>query len=154
MLWLAGFTISFTVSRGLRRQLRANRYLAEHDALTDLPNRARFRRFVADEASHGGRAAVALVDLDRFKEVNDAVGHQNGDRMLIDLARRYEGLLRPGDRLARLGGDEFGIVLRDIVDAADVIERLQPLPRQDVEVSGLPLSVEASIGVALAPDDG
>jgi predicted signal transduction protein with EAL and GGDEF domain len=74
--------------------------------------------------------------------------------MLVDLARRYEGLLRPGDRLARLGGDEFGIVLRDIADADDAIERLQPLTRQDVEVSGLPLSVEASIGVALAPDDG
>jgi diguanylate cyclase (GGDEF)-like protein len=154
MLWAAGFVISATVSRGLRRQLRVNRRLAERDVLTGLPNRTQFQALAASALAEDGPVAVALLDLDRFKEINDTVGHQNGDQVLVDVAARLASLLPDGDIVGRLGGDEFGIVVRHAGTSEEVLRRLEGLTRHDVELGGLPLSVEASIGVALAPYDG
>jgi diguanylate cyclase (GGDEF)-like protein len=157
-LYLAIAAISFSVSRRLREQLKVNTYLAEHDALTDLPNRSLFLRR-AGEALEGARRsgrpmAIAIVDLDRFKEVNDTLGHHNGDHLLTELSRRLATFMRPKDCVARLGGDEFGIILRDVEDAVDILWRVRAVIEHEVSVSGLPLSVDASIGFVMAPEDG
>jgi diguanylate cyclase (GGDEF)-like protein len=153
MLWTAGFAVSFTVSRGLRRQLRLNRYLAEHDALSGLPNRVQFHA-LAGRAVADGDVAIALVDLDRFKEINDTIGHHNGDAVLVEVGHNIAAALGAGDVVARLGGDEFGIVLRHVTDVEEVAARLRSFTRHDVELDGLPLSIEASIGFVVAPEDG
>jgi len=158
LLFVALFLIVFSVSRHLRRQVRANKFLAEHDALTDLPNRALFHQRAQAAVAHarrsGTRAAIAIIDLDRFKEVNDTLGHHNGDQLLAQLATRLADHVRPQDAVARLGGDEFGIILCDVVDAEDVLRRLREVIEQDVEVNGLPISVESSVGFVVTPDDG
>jgi diguanylate cyclase len=156
---LAAFSISAT--RRLRRQVSRNAYLAEHDALTGLPNRALFHRLVEEAvaaADRGGLAVtVAVIDLDRFKEVNDTLGHGNGDALLSALSRRLENATRSGDTVSRLGGDEFGLVLIGspaVDEVVPALERLRQLIQQEVDVGGLPLSVEASIGFAMLPEDG
>jgi diguanylate cyclase len=157
-LYAALSVIWFSVTRRLRVQLKRNTYLAEHDSLTDLPNREIFlRRAEAAVASscEGGRpTAIAIVDLDRFKEVNDTLGHLNGDRLLTELARRLSTFMRPKDCVARLGGDEFGIILREVTDAAEVLWRVRTVIQHEISVSGLPLTVDSSIGFVVAPDDG
>jgi diguanylate cyclase (GGDEF)-like protein len=157
LLYLALFIITHSVTRGLRRHAAWNAFLAEHDTLTELPNRALFHRRAQStlRASKGIRpAAIAIVDLDRFKEVNDTLGHQNGDRLLTELAQRLDGETRPGDTIARLGGDEFGIILANVVDAESALHRLRDIIELEATVSGLPLSIEASIGYVIAPEDG
>jgi diguanylate cyclase (GGDEF)-like protein len=155
ILWLGLFGVSMYVSRGLRRQVQLNRYLAEHDALTDLPNRAAFQEFVSDAVdSRDGPVVVAIVDLDRFKEVNDTLGHQYGDHILAELALRLSGHIRGRDRVARLGGDEFGIVLRDAADPEVALWRVRELIEREVRIDGLPITLNSSIGFAVSPDDG
>jgi diguanylate cyclase (GGDEF)-like protein len=157
-LFVVLFVISWSVSRRLRQQVRVNKFLAEHDTLTELPNRTLFHehaeRSVLRAVASDTRAAVAIVDLDGFKDVNDTLGHHNGDQLLTQLAQRLADHTRPQDGVARLGGDEFGIVLSGVVDADEVLSRLRELIEHEVEVSGLPLSIESSIGYAVAPDDG
>jgi diguanylate cyclase len=157
-LYLALFVISASVSRRLRRQVNLNAYLAEHDALTDLPNRTLFHRRVEDELVRGKRkrqpTTVAIIDLDRFKEVNDTLGHHNGDRLLAALSQRLAAHLRGLDAVARLGGDEFGIVISGITDPDDFLRRIRDVIEHEVNINGLPLSVEASIGYVIAPTDG
>jgi diguanylate cyclase (GGDEF)-like protein len=158
VLYLALFAITASVSRGLRREASLNAFLAQHDTLTELPNRILFQRraAVAVQAACRGRgsAALAIIDLDRFKDVNDTLGHHNGDRLLTELARRLSANMRPGDTVARLGGDEFGLVLTDVVDPVSVLQRLREVIDDEVELSALPLSVQASVGYAMCPDDG
>jgi diguanylate cyclase (GGDEF)-like protein len=157
-LYLAIAGVSVSVSRRLRQQLKVNTYLAEHDALTDLPNRALFLRraaaAVAASRRTGGPMAIAIVDLDRFKEVNDTLGHHNGDHLLTELSHRLASFMRPNDFVARLGGDEFGIILCDVTDPAEILWRVRTVIEHEVSVSGLPLSVDSSIGFVLAPEDG
>ena len=158
LLFLAMLVISASVSRGLRREVKLNAFLAEHDLLTNLPNRVLFQRRAGAALELGKRrrrkVAVAILDLDRFKEVNDTLGHHNGDQLLGELALRLAGNVRARDTVARLGGDEFGLVLYDTDDPESQLLRLRALFDQEVEISGLPLSVSASIGYAIAPDDG
>jgi diguanylate cyclase len=157
VLYVVLFAISLSVSRGLRRQVALNAFLAEHDTLTELPNRTLFHRHAEQAvgaASEERPTAIAIVDLDRFKEVNDTLGHHNGDRLLTQMGRRLADAMRAGDAVARLGGDEFGLILRDVRDPEPVLRRLRSVIDQEVEVDGLPLSVEASIGFVLAPSDG
>jgi diguanylate cyclase len=157
-LLLAG--ISFSATRRLRAQVARNAHLAEHDVLTGLPNRALFhRRIVVDvvAAGLGGGVTVAVIDLDRFKEVNDTLGHGNGDALLRELGRRLGEAVRGDDIVARLGGDEFGVILTGAREPDDVLltlSRLLDLLREEVEVSGLPLAADASIGFAMSPVDG
>ena len=97
---------------------------------------------------------LAIVDLDRFKEINDTLGHRNGDALLTEIATRLADQLRPDDTVARLGGDEFGLVLRDCDDPTGALWRLRKTVGREVHVNGLPLSVDASIGFVMAREDG
>jgi diguanylate cyclase (GGDEF)-like protein len=132
-LYLVLFAISVSVSQRLRQQVRLNKFLAEHDALTNLPNRSLFHRRAARAirraSRHGASITLAIVDLDRFKEINDALGHQNGDRLLVELAKRLEANTRPQDTIARLGGDEFGVVLTGDGDPETILRHLRDLNR-------------------------
>ncbi len=157
-LYLVLFAISISVSQRLRTEVRLNRFLAEHDALTDLPNRSLFHRraerAIKRALRRKERVTLAIIDLDRFKEINDALGHQNGDRLLVELAKRLEANMRPRDMIARLGGDEFGVILTGDAHPETVLGQLRDLIELEVEISGLPVSIESSIGFAVAPEDG
>ncbi len=135
---------------------------ALHDALTGLPNRVLFLDRLAQAIRRAQRrtpttcAAVLFADLDRFKLVNDSLGHHVGDRLLIAVARRLESTLRPGDTVARLGGDEFTILLDDVCDAREatmIAERVQQTLQEPFHLDGRELVVAASIGIALADHD-
>jgi diguanylate cyclase (GGDEF)-like protein len=158
LLYLVLFGISFTVGRRLRRQVKLTAYMAEHDALTDLPNRTLFHRRVAAELTRGRRrgrpTTIAIIDLDRFKEINDTLGHHNGDRLLAALSTRMAAHLRGLDSLARLGGDEFGILLAEVGEPEEILLRLRDVIEHEISVAGLPISVEASIGYVVAPEHG
>jgi diguanylate cyclase (GGDEF)-like protein/PAS domain S-box-containing protein len=140
--------------RALEQQLM---HQAFHDTLTGLPNRALFQDRVehalARAARHGTSVAMAMVDLDDFKEVNDTRGHEAGDAMLAEVAGRLQMSLRSSTTIARLGGDEFAILIEDIDDPASVrglAERIMQPFRTSFVVQSENLTVSASIGVALS----
>ncbi|MCP5155544.1 MAG: EAL domain-containing protein [Ectothiorhodospiraceae bacterium] len=147
--------------RDITRRKRAEAQLlhdALHDALTGLPNRVLFtdrlahamRRF---ERHPQARFAVLYFDLDRFKSINDSLGHGVGDELLVAVARRLESFLRPGDTVARLGGDEFAVLLCDVGDGIQVVtiaERVRELVSEAFVVRSHELLVTASIGIALS----
>ncbi|HEY3766043.1 MAG TPA: EAL domain-containing protein, partial [Gaiellales bacterium] len=145
----------------LVEQSRLNEYQAVHDALTDLPNRTLFRQrvdqAVAASLETGEAVAVVIMDLDRFKEVNDSIGHHAGDALLVEVARRVESVLRTSDMVARLGGDEFGLLLHaptGVAGLETVLERVRAAIEMPIVLHDLPLAVSASMGVALHPDHG
>jgi len=158
VLYLALFAITASIGRGLRREASRNTFLAEHDTLTELPNRDVFHRRAKQLLDAGisrrQPLAIAIIDLDRFKDVNDTLGHHLGDRLLTEIAARLAAGTRSGDTVARLGGDEFGLILRDVPEAERALLHLRDVIEREVQVSGLPLSVQASIGFVLAPEDG
>jgi diguanylate cyclase (GGDEF)-like protein/PAS domain S-box-containing protein len=131
---------------------------AFHDALTGLPNRALFVDHLKLGVQRARRRedmlfAVLFLDLDRFKVINDSLGHMVGDQLLVGIARRLETCLRPGDTIARLGGDEFTVLLEDIADEEEVIEvaqRLQKELTQPFNLGGHEVFTSASIGIALS----
>jgi diguanylate cyclase (GGDEF)-like protein len=128
---------------------------ALHDPLTGLPNRGlfldRLERAIAYSIRHPqSQFTVIFLDLDRFKVVNDRVGHVAADQVLAALARRLEGCLRQGDTVARLGGDEFGLLLQDATDPTVVAHRVQQELLQPFEVGGQQILVTASLGIALS----
>jgi diguanylate cyclase (GGDEF)-like protein len=135
--------------------------LAYRDPLTGLPNRAllldRLAQAMARADRDAGRVAVLLLDLDRFKEVNDRLGHACGDRLLRSVAERFVRAVRDSDTVGRYGGDEFVVVLSD-VEGAQAVERVASALRAclgpPMRVGGHAVQVGASIGVALYPDDG
>jgi diguanylate cyclase len=157
LVYLALFAITASVSSGLRRGVRINAFLAEHDTLTDLPNRLLFHqraeKALAEAARRGQSVAIAIVDLDHFKEINDTLGHHTGDQLLAEIAKMITANMRPYDTVARLGGDEFGLILLDVGDAQQTLARMRGVIEREVEIRGLPLSVEASVGFAVAPED-
>ncbi len=137
------------------------RFLAEHDVLTELPNRAlateRLRQALQLAARSGRQVAVLFIDLDRFKHINDSLGHHVGDELLRSVARRLVQAVRAGDTVSRLGGDEFVVVLAG-VDGADEVaqivhQRLIPCVREPHAVGGAALHVSCSVGIAVYPDD-
>lgn len=139
-----------------RRNRETLEYQATHDELTGLPNRRSLVGEIATELGRPGDCAVLVLDLDRFKVVNDSLGHSAGDQLLIACADRIRLSLRPGDSVCRLGGDEFAVLLRSPADhhvAAVVAERLLALLAEPVTVEGDELFPSASIGVAL-PEPG
>jgi diguanylate cyclase (GGDEF)-like protein len=163
ILVLALFASFFPVLRRATRQMDYHideiEHLALHDSLTGLPNRVLFRdridQVLAEARRSDGRAAVMLLDLDRFKEINDVLGHANGDELLRGFSARLRRSLRESDTVARLGGDEFGIIMRvsgvdDVCEAADRIHRALEEP---FAIGDLSLDVGASIGGALFPHD-
>ena len=145
----------------LLSQSALNEHQALHDALTGLANRTLLRNRI-DHAVKArrrtdARAAVLVMDLDGFKEINDSLGHAAGDELLVELGRRLKAALRTSDTVARLGGDEFGVLLPQASVPDDVlraVERMQGAIETPITLQGLSLSLEASIGIALYPDDG
>jgi len=136
-------------------------YLATRDALTGLPNRAllgdRAAQAILAAARSRGMLAVLLIDVDRFKLVNDSLGHRAGDVLLRAVAERLCNTLRRDDTLARLGGDEFVLLwagLKAAQDAALVAQRVQAILQRPFTLEGRALNVTASIGVAIYPEDG
>ncbi len=160
-LILENVTIRRIAEAALRQQSELNEYQATHEALTDLPNRVLFRDRIdrailaADRQSTG--VAVLMVDLNRFKDVNDTLGHHGGDALLKELAPRLRDAVRTSDTVARLGGDEFGLILPGQSEPALVVlalERITEAIERPVVLDGLPLGIEASIGIAFYPDNG
>lgn len=128
---------------------------SKHDPLTALPNRALLLERLDDELTGGLVGALLLLDLDRFKEVNDTLGHAVGDELLCALAGRLLAAIRPGDTVARLGGDEFAILLPGLVDVRSAMllaRRIESAVRQPFQHGELHLDVVASIGVAVYPE--
>jgi len=139
----------------------ALRQQATHDALTGLPNRVllydRLNHALLEATRNDGRVALLMMDLDQFKEINDALGHHHGDRLLIALSRRLEDVLRDADTIARLGGDEFAILLTTDATragAVTVARRVMTALEKPFDIDGLSLQTNASIGIALSPDHG
>jgi len=132
-------------------------YQAFHDPLTGLPNRARFmdrlEHAVARSARRREGVAILFLDLDRFKVVNDSLGHEVGDQLLVETGRRLSESIRPGDTVARLGGDEFTILLEDVLDvdqASAAADRLFTQFQQPISINGRDVFVSLSIGIALS----
>ncbi|HMR30955.1 MAG TPA: EAL domain-containing protein [Geminicoccaceae bacterium] len=137
------------------------RHLALHDVLTDLPNRAFLQevaeRALARAARRGTTLALHLVDLDRFKEINDTLGHPAGDALLVEVAARMAGHLRRGDTLARMGGDEFAILQEDVEspeEAAALADRILAAIAEPFRIESHHVVTGASIGLAFGPADG
>ena len=137
------------------------RYQATHDALTDLPNRSVFDTELENcldmAARTGERLAVLFLDLDRFKMVNDTLGHSVGDALLVELGKRLRSCLRETDIVARMGGDEFILVLRNLSnrhDATQKADRILSSIHPPFNLEGNELHVTASIGISMYPDDG
>jgi diguanylate cyclase (GGDEF)-like protein/PAS domain S-box-containing protein len=147
----------------LRRKLAERRLhrLAHYDALTDLPNRVlfvdRLERALAEAARHGGTLGLIFVDLDRFKAVNDVLGHHVGDRLLRELAERLQAAVRAEDTVARLAGDEFGVLAPNLAHAEDlarIARKLLETLDAPIGLDGHPVRMSASLGLALYPANG
>ena len=145
-----------------RRAEERLQHEALHDALTGLPNRVlfmdRLRHQMDRQARHGseGRPAVLFIDLDRFKVINDSLGHLQGDQLLIEAAQRLKSSVRPSDTLARFGGDEFAVLLEDISEpgpAVRVAERIQAALEAPFLLDGREVYTSASIGIAVSHQD-
>lgn len=137
------------------------RRLAHHDSLTGLPNRNllndRMNHALARVKRNGGRMAVLYVDLDRFKPVNDTLGHEAGDHVLQEVSQRLAACVRSSDTVARVGGDEFVVVIEEIqrpVEAALIARKIVEQLARPFDYEGHSCQVGASIGVAVFPDDG
>lgn len=152
------------IGRDISERRRAEamiRHMAFYDALTCLPNRVLFDEYLHNALAlakrHDRQLAVLFVDLDRFKLINDTLGHHAGDLLLQEVAQRLTSCVRDGDVVARMGGDEFTILLPEIEgldDAAEVAQRLLQTLSPPFVISGNELFVSASIGVSLYPSDG
>ncbi len=134
---------------------------SQRDALTGTPNRVlmrdRLEQAIALSRRHGTRAAVLFVDVDRFKHINDEMGHGAGDEVLQLLARRMESVVRASDTVGRHGGDEFLVLLAEVAQASDaqaIAEKMLAALAVPCVVQSRKLRMTASIGIALFPDDG
>jgi diguanylate cyclase (GGDEF)-like protein/PAS domain S-box-containing protein len=153
-----GISIDITDRKAKEERIR---FLAQHDVLTELPNRAlcqqRLSEAIAQAQASGEKLAVLFIDLDRFKLINDTLGHHIGDGLLRTVARRLTLAVRAEDTVCRLGGDEFVVIMRHVAGREEldvaVNQRLIPALRQTTVVEGNTLNVSCSVGVAMFPDD-
>ncbi|WP_235523058.1 bifunctional diguanylate cyclase/phosphodiesterase [Cellulomonas sp. Root485] len=158
-LWMVLFRTVWTASRRLQATALENARLALLDSLTGLPNRRmlaeRMRRTILEAEETGSRVGLMLLDIDRFKDINDSLGHDRGDELLEQVAERLRGALRDDDVVARLGGDEFAILLpdvRSVANAERLARRVRGLFVPPFMLGELPLHVDTSVGVACLPD--
>ena len=161
ILLLGLFTwVLVDAARRNRDQAAASRHQALHDALTALPNRILFHDRLEQALRHAEREreplAVLMIDLDRFKEVNDTMGHANGDLLLRLVGPRLRAVLRARDTIARMGGDEFAVLLpgTDIAGSLHVAASLHDSLEEPFELKGVTVQTEASVGVAHYPEHG
>ena len=161
LLYAALFRIVAHVSEKLRFQVAENQHQAMHDSLTGLPNRTLFHDRVNQSILVAHRTneplAVMIMDLDRFKEINDTLGHHNGDGLLKQLGPRIASSLRESDTIARLGGDEFAVLLPTVQGehgAPRVAEKIRKTLRKPFNLDGISLELEASVGIAYYPEHG
>ncbi len=159
LLWLLLFRTVHSTSKRLHNTALENARLALLDSLTGLPNRRlladRMRRGIQQARDEGTRVGLVLLDVDRFKEINDTLGHDRGDELLELVAERLRHALRDEDVVARLGGDEFAILLPDVrtvENAARLARRVREVFGAPFRLGGMELHVETSIGVACLPD--
>ena len=145
----------------LQQTAAENEYLAQHDSLTGLLNRTSFRERVHDQilspTGSEGEAGIVLMDLDRFKEINDTLGHQMGDRVLMEVARRIRTSMPKGATLARLGGDEFAVLLPNVsgtAEAADTAEVIGHEVSKPLTIDDFTLDIDSSLGLAMYPQHG
>jgi diguanylate cyclase (GGDEF)-like protein len=156
-----GYVLSYRDIGDRKRAEAKLQHDALHDPLTGLPNRALFldrlkQAFAQRSRRRGQNCGVLFLDLDRFKEINDTLGHAAGDELLVAVAERLRAALRPQDTAARLGGDEFAILVENILSISDiehVASRVQQAMSRDCVVGGNAIRVGASIGVAIAGPD-
>ena len=164
LLIVMGFSVPAAIaSRRIRERWLAEdqiRYLAMHDSLTGLPNRLQLHqhldRAVARGKRHGHLMAVFCLDLDRFKDVNDTLGHATGDALLAEVSARLKESVREVDLVGRLGGDEFAIVAEDLAapeDAMRLARRVCTALAETYRVNGHEVTISASIGIAIGPLD-
>ncbi|MBL8967843.1 MAG: diguanylate cyclase [Spirochaetaceae bacterium] len=162
---ILGVTIDVTELKNVELELeereRRFRHLAQHDGLTDLPNRSLFSDRLGQAMAlcrrDGTKLALVFTDLDRFKEVNDTLGHQAGDLLLQEAAKRLKAAIRASDSAGRIGGDEFVLFFLGIegrAAAAAAAEKVRAAMELPFELPGRELQISASIGVAIFPDDG
>ena len=156
-----------TGARGVLRDItksylqeRHINHMALHDALTNLPNRVlledRIKQAIAQAIRTGSSVGICFLDLDHFKNINDAYGHKLGDSVLLNVSQTLKGCLREGDTLARWGGDEFAVLLPDlntVDDAHQVAQKMVEQMRQTVTMDGVTVNVTFSMGIALYPND-
>jgi diguanylate cyclase (GGDEF)-like protein len=146
------------INRQLARQARESDYDALHDALTGLPNRVLFaaRLEHAIAGADPARFSVLMLDLDRFKEINDTVGHSTGDRLLREIGPRLAPILRPADTIARLGGDEFAVLLVgvDTDEAEAIAARMLATLHEAFTLGELSVTIDASVGIVSHPAHG
>ncbi len=160
LLFLMLVPILRRVTQRIRRQMEEIERRALYDELTDLPNRTlfgdRIEQMIVDAGQEPHSAAVMLLDLDGFREVNDALGHETGDRLLQEVASRLSETVRSSETFARLGGDEFGILLSagSEEDAMALATRIHGALETPFSLSGFPLEIAVSIGVAAYPEHG
>ncbi len=136
-------------------------YLAYHDGLTSLPNRSLFNKLLGQAISqaqrHHRQLALAFIDLDGFKQINDTLGHEAGDELLAEVANRLKACLRDSDAVARLGGDEFVVLLSELLEekyAATVAQKVVSAIAKPFTLMGQEFRVTASIGISIYPTDG
>jgi diguanylate cyclase (GGDEF)-like protein/PAS domain S-box-containing protein len=162
-LTLAGEAVHMTVVdiSDRKRAEEQIEFHAYHDVLTHLPNRKLFTDRLMQNITRARRSqrpvAVMFVDLDHFKTINDTLGHEAGDELLLEMSRRLRDCVRDDDTVARLGGDEFTIILAELrhpEDAAGVAEKIILAVQEPMTIAGTTLEISASIGISLFPEDG
>ncbi len=158
---ISGAILVFRDVTEKRKLIQQMAHQANHDPLTGLPNRIlfndRLKQAVAQQTQTGKKLAVMVMDLDRFKQVNDLLGHAAGDRLLIEVGRRLKQKVKMGDTVARLGGDEYTVLVNNIENeerAAVVAQELLITFREPFVCEGQQLHVTASLGIAICPSDG
>jgi diguanylate cyclase (GGDEF)-like protein len=162
----SGFNFLLSSLQAKEQKLQENEallaYQAHHDGLTDLPNRALFHERLSQMVLHASRSgskfALLYLDLDRFKPINDRYGHQAGDAVLQEIAKRLKALLRKDDTVARLGGDEFAILLGNLGDPLSdpqlVANKCEAAVAAPIDYQGQSLTLGLSIGIAIFPEHG